>query len=71
MFSPNLTDFLVNICPDLFPDMYLGPVVQSIVTSKYTDIFIEETRKAFALQKLFTFFFQQKYKRISDIFKIV
>ena len=54
----------------------LGPVVQSIVSltsslrcqlvkcfltiTKYTDIFVEKIRVAFAMQKLLTFF-QQKY----------
>ena len=34
--------------------------------TKYTDIFVEKMREAFALQKLLTFF-QQKYWRIWDI----
>ena len=38
--------------------------------TKYTDIFVEKMREAFALQKLLTFFFQIfliKYRRILDI----
>ena len=35
--------------------------------TKYTDIFVEKMREAFALQKLLTFF-QQKYWHISNIY---
>ena len=35
--------------------------------TKYTDIFIEEMREAFAVPKLLTFFQQKKYRHISDI----
>ena len=34
--------------------------------TKYIDIFVEKMRKAFALQKLLTFF-NKKYLRFSDI----
>ena len=38
--------------------------------TKYTDIFVEKKREAFELQKLLTFFFQQKILAYITYFKM-
>ena len=55
-----------NFWAPLFKASSTREVFYDIIT-KYTDIFIEKMREAFALQKILTFFQQKKNWQIPDI----
>ena len=58
-FPRDVLDEILNLIESVSEDF----PSYSFIT-KYTDIFVQKMREAFALQKLLSFFFQQKYWHI-------
>ena len=66
--SGNVATSIVSLTSSLRGQLHTTLSRYNFITKyMYTDIFFEKMRKAFALQKLLTFFLNKKYWHISDI----